>query len=219
MFLYLQNADQLVCSDHKPLLKFFIGHTDSNKCNTQGLQATAIPRRVKVQNIKSIANVFADSASRHRAVGLYHDIDLKDYQHEFSAPFESLPLEVNKAFITPNIKKCTQTYNALHDLPTGQTNDDVKLSLQNTLPADIPQLEQNLMSLPELTSEKVIKVQKNDTFCKNIIQHVECSKHDNYSMDATGILHTKVIDFNSTFSAIVITQILKNTYYMLHMTH
>ena len=51
-------------------------------------------------------------------------------------PFEPLPpvepathtlLEVNEVFITPNIEKLTQTYDTLHDLPTGQTNDDVKL--------------------------------------------------------------------------------------------
>ena len=52
-----------------------------------------------------------------------------------------------------------QTYDALHDLPNGQTNDDVKLSLENVSPADIPQLEQNLMSLLELTSDKVTKLQ------------------------------------------------------------
>ena len=73
------------------------------------------------------------------------------------------------------------------------------------------------MSLPELTSEKVIKLQKNDTFCKNIIQHIDCSKYDNYFIDATGILHKKVIDFNSTFSAIVVPQILIK--YLLHASH
>ena len=45
----------------------------------------------------------------------------------------------------------TQTYDTLHDLPTGQTNNDLKLSLENVSPTDIPQLEQHLMSLPELT--------------------------------------------------------------------
>ena len=89
--------------------------------------------------------------------------------------FEPLPpvepgthvlLEVNKVFIAPYIENLLQTYDTLHDLPTGQTNDDVKLSLENAFPTDIPQLEQNLMSLLELTSEKVTKLQKNDTFCK-----------------------------------------------------
>ena len=36
-------------------------------------------------------NVLADTVSRFRAVGLYHDLDLKDHQQEFSVLFESLP--------------------------------------------------------------------------------------------------------------------------------
>ena len=95
---------------------FYLQNTD--KCNTWGLEAAAIPRRVKLQHIKEITNVLADSISRLRAVGFYHDIDLKDHQQEFSVPFELLPpvepathmlLEVNEVFIAPNIKKtCTK---------------------------------------------------------------------------------------------------------------
>ena len=81
-------------------------------------------------------------------------------------------------------------------------------------PADTPQLEQYLMSLPELTPDKVTKLQNNDAFCKNIMLHIVCSKHDNYFIDATGSLHKKVNDFNNTFSAIVVPQILIK--YLLH---
>ena len=86
---YLQNADLLVHSDHKPLLKIFTG-------------------------------------------GLYHDLDFKDHQQEFSAPFEPMPpvepvihmpLEVNEIFIAPNIEKLMQNYDALHDFPTAQTDE------------------------------------------------------------------------------------------------
>ena len=77
---YLQNADLLVCSDYKPLLNIFTGCTDNDNCNAWGLEAAAIPRRVKVQHIKGIANVLADSVSRLKMVGLYHDIDFRDHQ-------------------------------------------------------------------------------------------------------------------------------------------
>ena len=73
------------------------------------------------------------------------------------------------------------------------------------------------MSLPELTPEKVIKPQKNDIFCKNVIQHIGCSKYDNYFTDAISILYNKVVDFNSVFSAIVISQILIK--YLLQASH
>ena len=116
--------------------------------------------------------------SRLRAVGLYHDLDFKDHQQEFSAPFEPLPpvqpvthmpLDVNEVFIAPNIEKLMQNYAALHDLSIAQTNDETKLSLENVSPTDIPQLEQNLMSLSDLTSDKVTKLQKNYSLCKNLI--------------------------------------------------
>ena len=40
------------------------------------------------------------------------------------------------------------------------------------------------------------------------MQHIDYSKHDNYFIDITGILHKKVIVFYSTFSAVVVPQIL-----------
>ena len=61
--LFTKNDDLLVHLGHKPLLKIFIGHMDNEKCNTSGLEATAIPRHVKVQYIKGIADVLADSVS------------------------------------------------------------------------------------------------------------------------------------------------------------
>ena len=58
----------------------------------------------------------------------------------------------SKVFIAPDIERLTQT---LHNSPTAQTNDDVKLSMENASPADSLQLKQNLMSLPE--SDKTFK--------------------------------------------------------------
>ena len=69
----------------------FTGHTDNDKCNIWGLEAAVIPRRVKVQHIKGIANILAESVSRLKAVGIYHDIDSYDYQQEFNTCFEPLP--------------------------------------------------------------------------------------------------------------------------------
>ena len=85
------------------------------------------PDMFKVQHIKGIANVLADSVSRLRAVGLYHDLDSIGSQQEFSSPFEPLPpvkqvthmpVQVNKIFITPYTEKLAKNYDALHDSPT-----------------------------------------------------------------------------------------------------
>ena len=54
-------------------------------------------------------------------------------------------------------------------------------------------------------------------FTKNTIQHIGCSKYNNYFIDAIGILHKKVIDFNNVFSTVVIPQILIK--YLLHASH
>ena len=51
---------------------------------------------------------------------------------------------MNEAVITPDIERFMQAYDTLHDPPTAQTGDDVKLSLKNASPTDIPQLEENL---------------------------------------------------------------------------
>ena len=96
-------------------------------------------------------------------------------------------------------------------------NETVKLSLENASPADMPQLEENLMSVPELTLNKVVKLQKSDVFCQNILQHISCSKHDNYFQDAIDILHKKVIGFNSVLSTVVVPQILIK--YLLYASH
>ena len=136
---YLQNADLHVCSDHKPLLENFRGHTDNDKCTIWGLEAVAIPRRVKAQHIIGIANILPDSVPGLKAVGIYHDIDSNDHQQEFSTPFEPLPpvepvthtmLEVNEVVITPDIERLMQAYDTLHNPLTAQTGDGVKLSLK-----------------------------------------------------------------------------------------
>ena len=94
----------------------------------------------KLSYIKGTANILVDSVSRFKAVGIYHDIYSDEHQQEFSTPFEPLPpvepvahmpVEVNEVIIMPDIERLTQAYDTLHDPPTKQTGDNVKLSLEN----------------------------------------------------------------------------------------
>ena len=141
----------------------FTGHTDNYKCNTWGLEEAAIPRRVKVQHIKGIANILADLVSRLKRGGIYHDIDSYDHQQEFSTPFEPLPpveplthtpleymklllhltLKYSCKFMTPYMTHLLYRLVILHDSPTAQTGDNIKLALENASPTDIPQLEES----------------------------------------------------------------------------
>ena len=47
----------------------------------------------------------------------------------------------------------------------------------------------------------MIKLQKSGVFCKNILHHKVSSKFENYFQKAMAVLHKKVADFNSVFSA------------------
>ena len=73
------------------------------------------------------------------------------------------------------------------------------------------------MCLPELTLGKITQLQKDDTFCNNIITHLHYSSHENYFTDVMGTLHKKVIDFNSTSSSVIIPEILIK--YLLNALH
>ena len=106
--------------------------------------------------------------SRLRAVGLYHDLDFKDHQQEFSTLFELLlpaeemphmPIEDNKIFITPVIEKLMQNYDTLHNLPTAQM-DEGELSLENASPAAIPHLEQKTEVPTRINSRQSNKTTK-----------------------------------------------------------
>ena len=52
-----------------------------------------------------------------------------------------------------------QNYDTLKTLPITQT-EEPKLSLVNASPEGIPHLEQKLMSLQDLTTEKTVQLQK-----------------------------------------------------------
>ena len=71
-----------------------------------------------------------------------------------------------------------QNYETLKTLHVTQT-EEFKLSLDSESHKDIPHLEQNFMSLPELTPEKIAQLQENDTFCNNILQHMHYNMNKN----------------------------------------
>ena len=85
------------------------------------------------------------------------------------------PVEMNEVIIIPDIERLVQAYDTLPDPPTEQTGDNIKLSLENTSPTDTPLFKENLMSLLDLTPDKVMKLHKSDVFYKNIVQHISCS--------------------------------------------
>ena len=49
---------------------------------------------------------------------------------------------MNDIVITPDIERCMQANDTLHDSLTAHSGNDVKVSLQNAFPMSIPQLEE-----------------------------------------------------------------------------
>ena len=78
MFFLFTKCHHVSTFGSKATTPNFHRHTNNNKYNTWGIEATAIPRLVKVQHVKEIAYVLTDSVSRLRAVGLYHDLDFRN---------------------------------------------------------------------------------------------------------------------------------------------
>ena len=109
-----------------------------------------------------------------------------------------------------------QNYDTLKTLPVTQTEES-KLSLNNTSPEDIPTFGTEINVLTRVDPRKNNPTAKNDTFCNIILQHMHCNTNENYFTNATGILHKRVRDFNSTFSSVAIPKILIK--YLLYASH
>ena len=195
--------------------KFFTGSMDNEKCNTWDIEVTTIPRHVKLQHIYGIANTSADSVPRLKAVGIYHDLDLQKSQPDSGTPFELLPT-IEWAIHLPRVVHEISIENNLETLEKQVTTSQTDYHYL-PLEEDAPHLEQKLMSLPELTPDKINLLQQKDTFCNNIITQLHCNPHDKYFTDSMGILNKRVVDFNSTFSSVVVSEVLIK--YMLHASH
>ena len=102
-----------------------------------------------------------------------------------------------------------------HD--TTLAKDEYDPPLERITPKNVHHLERKLMSLPELTPDKITLLQKQDPFCNKIPAHLHCNAYDKYFTDSMGIFAKKVIDFNSTFSSVVLPKILIK--YLLHASH
>ena len=145
-----------------------MGNAGDEGCRALGLEAAAVTRCVKVQHIGGMADILADYVSRLRAVGHCYDLNFKDNLQDLRAPFGPLPLtgqsthtpvEVHEIFIKPNMENLVQNCNAQNTLQITKPEES-GLSLDGTSPKDVPQLEQKLMSLPELIPERVIKLHR-----------------------------------------------------------
>ena len=110
-----------------------------------------------MQHIKGLANILADSVSRLKAAGLYHDLAFQVSQAELGTPFELLPpmeqgtctpITEHEIFIKPNVETLAKWF-------TVAQIENPKLSLEDISPKDSPHLEQKSMSLSTLSPDKI----------------------------------------------------------------
>ena len=120
---------------------------------------------IKLQHIKGITSILADSVSGLKAVGLYHNLNYQHSQPEHGTPFEPLPL-IEQATHTPITVDKNPTKPNLETLAKQFTVAQIEnpnIPLGDKSPEDETQLEQKLMSLSKLTPEKITRLPKDDT--------------------------------------------------------
>ena len=206
---YLQNSDLLVHLDHKALQKIFTGSTDNTKCNTWGLEAATIPRHVKLQHIKGIANNLSWFCLKTQGSRTLPWLLLPEKPTRLWDTLWTLaPHWINNTFIVVHKILIENHVETLENQVTASQADYPNLPLEDIAPEDAPHLEQKLMSLPELTPDKITPLQQKDTLFNNIVTHLHCNPHEKYFTDSVRILHKKVLDLNSTLSSVVVP---KNT--------
>ena len=132
---------------------------------------------MKLQHIKGIANILADSVSNLKTVGLYHDLDLQHSRPELSTPFRPLLHRTNNSHLNNSRQKSHQTSaETLGEQFTVAQIDSPDTPLGDISAKDETHIEHKLTSLPKLDPQKSIQLQKDDTFCGNIFTYLHCSK-------------------------------------------
>ena len=87
----------------------------------------------KMKNINGIANILADSVSRLKAAGLYHDLDFPKSQPDLGTPFEPLP-SIGQAMHSPIVvhKICIKNnVETIEKQVTNQQTDYPNLPLED----------------------------------------------------------------------------------------
>ena len=203
---YLEDADVTLMSDHLPLKKFLQRNTMNTKVNNWAVEISA--HRIKFKYIKGIKNTLADTMSRLIKIDSEMKLEEEEEGKEYGyAIFEGLPPILSKQEI--------------HSLMTGEitleelqdSNKDDKLKIDPVLtdsnqdkdgqdPIFLPNEE---IVLP-LKEEKLIKMQEQDKFCKNLLNQLQTGKFSSgnpYFIEG-GILKRYIDDQKQRFEVTVL---------------
>ena len=202
---YLEDANIILMCDHLPLKKFLKRNTLNSKVNNWAVELSA--HQIEFKYIKGIKNTLADTMSRliqiDPEIMLPEEEEGREYSYAIFEPLPPLPTieEIMEGKSALKLKKI-----GVQDTPTiEEQNDSIALPNED-------------IELP-MSNDKLIKMQKNDKFCKNLIHQLETGKLSSgnpYYMEE-GILKRFVDDKKQRFEVIVIPKDLANV--ILRLAH
>ena len=179
---YLEHAEITLRSDHLPLKRFLQRNTLNTKVNNWAVEIS--PFKITFEYIKGIKNTLVDTMSR--LIALDPDNQLVDEPEGFEYGYY--------AFDNIDLIKTQVEINEM----TNKTGIET--------PVNLPSEEITLL----IEDDKLIELQKEDKFCKNILNMLASNKLHNknpYYIE-NGILKRYIDDNKQRFEVIVLPQTL-----------
>ena len=179
---YLEDAEITLRSDHLPLKRFLQRNTLNTKVNNWAVEIS--PFKITFEYIKGIKNTLADTMSRLIALDPNNQLVDKPEGFEYG-------------------------YYAFDDIDPIKTQVEIN-EMTNKMGVEIPvNLPSKEITLP-IEDNKLIELQKEDKFCKNILNMLASNKLQNknpYYVES-GILKRYIDDNKQRFEVIVLPQTL-----------
>ena len=179
---YLEDAEITLRSDHLPLKRFLQRNTLNTKVKNWAVEIS--PFKITFKYIKGIKNTLADTMSR--LIALDPDNQLVDEPEGFEYGYYA--------------------FNNIDPIETQVEINEMTNRKEGEAPVNLPEEE---VILP-IGNNKLIELQKEDKFCKNILNMLTSNKLHNknpyYTED--GVLKRYIDDNKQRFEVVVLPQTL-----------
>ena len=188
---YLEDAEIILGSDHLPLKRFLQRNILNTKVNNWAVEIS--PFKITFEYIKGIKNILADTMSR--LIALDPDNQLVDKPEGFEYGYYAFD---NLDLIETQVEINEMTNKMAIETPVNLPSEEITLPIEDN---------------------KVIELQKEDKFCKNILNMLASNKLHNknpYYIE-NGILKRYIDDNKQRFEAIILPQTLTQS--ALQLTH
>ena len=232
---YLEDADVILMSDHLPLKKFLQRNTMNTKVNNWAVEISA--HRIKFKYIKGIKNTLADTMNRLIKIDPEMKLEEEEGKEYGYAIFKGLPpiltkQDINSLMIGETTLEELQGLNQNDQIDpvTSKEQEEIEAKITPLLQkqsqnGDTNQNKQEPIFLPNeeivlpLKEEKLIKMQKQDEFCKNLLNQLQAGKLSSgnpYFLEE-GILKRYIDDQKQRFEVTVLPRDLMTV--ALRLTH